>query len=72
MYRDISAQVHYIRDQLIAARYEAKLSQQELSRISGVAQAVISRAETGRVMPNMKTLLVLFKALGKTIKVEDL
>lgn len=46
------------------ARMRLGLSQGELSRISGYDRAVISRIESGRVSPNLRTLDRIADALG--------
>jgi len=45
------------------ARLDAELTQTELARKLGVADAAISRWETGRVMPSPRYLDALEKAL---------
>ena len=49
---------------LVRARQEAGLSQTELARRSGTAQAVISRIECGAVSPSLHTLTKIAKGLG--------
>lgn len=68
--------VDHIQDQiddmvveLIKLRKKSKLSQIELSKISGVPQTTISRIETFRTTPDIHSLLKLFNAIGFTIKV---
>jgi len=50
-----------------AARESASLSQQELSRRSGIAQESLSRIETGRRDPRLGTLRRLAKGLGLSL-----
>lgn len=53
------------------AREDAKLSQLELSRKSGVPQQTISSIESGaRTNPGIETMYALAAALGK--KIDDL
>jgi predicted transcriptional regulator len=54
---------------LIAARKEKGLTQQELSKLTGVAQADISRIESGNGNPSFKTLKRLAEGLGKKLQV---
>lgn len=49
---------------LIRARHAAGLTQTELARRSGTAQAVISRIECGAVSPSLDTLTKIAKGLG--------
>jgi len=49
---------------LKALREKRVITQEELSSASGVGIATISRLETGRVKPAMKTTRALAKALG--------
>lgn len=50
-----------------AVRESASLSQQELSRRSGIAQESSSRIETGRRDPRLGTLRRLAKGLGLSL-----
>jgi HTH-type transcriptional regulator, competence development regulator len=50
-----------------AVRESASLSQQELSRRSGIAQESLSRIETGRRDPRLGTLRRLAKGLGLSL-----
>jgi len=49
---------------LKALREKRVITQEELSSASGVGIATISRLETGRVKPSIKTTRALAKALG--------
>lgn len=48
-------------------REEASLSQRDLSHLSGVIQAEISKIEQGKGNPTLLTLYKLAKALGKPV-----
>ncbi len=48
---------------LKALREKRVITQEELSNFSGVGVATISRLETGRVKPSIKTTRALAKAL---------
>lgn len=54
---------------LLAARQQCSMTQRELSEISGVAQADISRFERGVITPTVPTLLRLVSALGGTVSI---
>ncbi|MBQ1789276.1 MAG: helix-turn-helix transcriptional regulator [Oscillospiraceae bacterium] len=55
--------------ELIAARNELGVTQKMLEKMSGVAQPVIARLETGRTSPQLETVLKLLAPLGKTLAV---
>lgn len=52
---------------LMLAREAAHLSQEQLAEKSGVSRITISRIETGRISPSLKTLNRLAMALGRRI-----
>lgn len=54
---------------LLAARTEKKVSQRELSKLSGIPQKTISRIENGIDIPKLKTLITLANALGFQLEV---
>ena len=56
---------------LLEARGEAKISQRELARRSGVPQAAISRMERGLVSPRADTLDRLLRACGRDLDVVE-
>jgi transcriptional regulator with XRE-family HTH domain len=56
-----------ISEAMKAARERAGISQKELARRSGVAQANISRYEAGFCFPNLVSLLSLAEALGISV-----
>ena len=61
---------YQIKEMLVAARIEKKMTQQELSQKSGVRQSTISRIEKGVCVPTLNTLNELAKGLGKKLKIE--
>ena len=61
---------YQIKEMLVAARIEKKMTQQELSQKSGVRQSNISRIEKGVCVPTLNTLNELAKGLGKKLKME--
>lgn len=60
---------YQIVSELIRSRIECDLTQEELSRKSGVRQSNISRIERGSVLPKLDTLEALAKAMGKKVKI---
>ncbi len=54
---------------LIAARAEKKLTQQDLSKITGIAQADLSKIENGNANPTLKTLKKIAEGLGKRLQI---
>ena len=52
------------------ARAETGLTQKELAERSGLTQSNISRIETGRSVPNVRTLQQLAQGFGKTLHIE--
>ena len=61
---------YQIKEMLVAARIEKKMTQQELSQKSGIRQSNISRIEKGVCIPTLNTLNELAKGLGKKLKIE--
>ena len=55
---------------IIDARKEARLTQRELSELSGISQGDISKLETGNANPSLRTLQRLASALGKKVWIE--
>ena len=60
---EISSTEKIVLNRLKAYREEKKLSQLELSLISGVSQNMITYIETGKRMPTLRTILKLCDAL---------
>lgn len=52
------------------ARNEKGLTQKELSQLTGITQADISKLENGNANPSLKTLERLAAGLGKRLKIE--
>ena len=55
---------------ILTARKERSLTQKELSRLTGITQADISKIENGSANPSLATLKRLAKGLGKEIRIE--
>lgn len=49
------------------ARHQRRMTQQQLAKLSGVAQADISRIERGLITPTLPTLMRLVEALDARI-----
>lgn len=55
---------------IIRAREEQKISQRQLSERTGIAQADISRIETGDGNPTVRTLQKIASGLGMALKLD--
>ncbi|GHV33326.1 putative HTH-type transcriptional regulator [Synergistales bacterium] len=55
--------------ELIEARKERGISQQELEQLSGVKRPIISRMENGSVMSQIDTVLKVLAPLGKKLAI---
>ena len=55
---------------IISARKEEGLTQKELSELTGITQADISKLENGSANPSLGTLKRLAKGLGRDIHIE--
>jgi len=49
--------------------HKANLTQKELSELTGITQADLSKIENGNANPSLNTLLKLAKGLGKKLQV---
>ena len=49
---------------MIERRQDLKLTQRDLARLCGIPQSSVARIESGATMPNLSTLLKIFKQLG--------
>lgn len=54
---------------IIDARKEMGLTQKQLSELTGITQADISKLENGNANPSLKTLQRLAAAMGKSVKI---
>ena len=59
-----------VRRALIQARIQKRITQEELSRLSGLRQSNISRIESGSAVPSLRTLKKLAAGLGMSLRVE--
>lgn len=55
---------------IVALRKSRKISQTELSELSGVKQPVIARLEKGRTDPQLSTILKLLSCLDAELEIK--
>ena len=55
---------------IVEARKKSHLTQQQLSQMTGINQADISKLETGNCNPSLRTLNRLAEGLGMMLRVE--
>lgn len=55
---------------LVNARHARKMTQKQLSELTGINQSEISKIETGSLSINTATLFRLLNALGATVRIE--
>ena len=55
--------------QVIKARADAGLTQEQLAKRMNTSQAVVARLESGRIMPSMRTLTRFAQATGHRLKI---
>ncbi len=55
---------------LLDARKDRNLTQKQLSELTGIAQADISKLENGTANPSVKTLQRLANGMGMAVKIE--
>lgn len=55
---------------MIDAREEAEMTQQKLSEMTGIAQADISKLESGNGNPTLRTLQRLAAGMGRRLRIE--
>ena len=58
--------------ELIKARKEKGITQQQLEKLSGVKQPVIARLEKGSTSPQLITVLKILAPLGRTLAIVPL
>ena len=59
-------------NEMIKAREEQGITQQQLEAMSGIKQPVISRMENGTNDPQLTTVIKLLNSLGKTLEIVPL
>lgn len=55
---------------LIACRNTGNLTQKQLSKLTGIDQADISKIENGKANPSIKTLTRIASAMNMNLKIE--
>lgn len=55
---------------MLEARQRKDITQKQLSEITGIAQADISRIENGNANPSLQTLVRLAAGMGARLKIE--
>ena len=65
-YENLEAEFQIIRE-IIAVRKDKNITQKELSDLTGITQADISKIENGNANPSLKTLKKLAAAFGKKL-----
>jgi len=55
---------------IVAARIEQNMTQEELSKKTGIRQSNISRIENGNCSPTVATLQQIADGVGKTLHIE--
>ena len=55
--------------EIIKARIEKNMTQQELAEKTGMRQSNISRIENGRCSPRVETLSIIAEGLGKKLEI---
>ena len=68
-YDDLSVE-YEIKQAMIDARKEKKLTQKELSKLTGIQQSHISRLENANYNPSIAYLKRIAHALGKELHIE--
>jgi transcriptional regulator with XRE-family HTH domain len=56
-------------EHLARLRRARGLTQAQLADLAGITQAALSRAETGRTLPQLRTLMTIGDVLGQTVGV---
>ena len=67
---DASEPEYQIIKAMLNSRIEKSLTQQQLSEITGIPQADISRLENGNANPSLRTLQRLAEGMGMKLKLE--
>lgn len=55
---------------MIKRRHDLKLSQRDLAELCGIPHSSVARIESGKSMPNLSTLLKIFRELGLNLIAE--
>lgn len=66
---DASAEEYSLIAELIRARIQAKMTQEQVAEAMGTTQAVVARLEGGRTKPSTRTLERYAKATGTKLRI---
>jgi len=55
---------------MIERRHDLDLSQRDLAALCGIPHSSVARIESGKSMPNLSTLLKIFRELGLSLVAE--
>jgi transcriptional regulator with XRE-family HTH domain len=56
---------------MIEQRHNLELSQRELAELCGLPHSSVARIESGKTIPNLRTLLNIFQQLGLQLQVKS-
>jgi predicted transcriptional regulator len=56
---------------MIEQRHNLDLSQRELAELCGLPHSSVARIESGKTIPNLRTLLNIFQQLGLQLQVKS-
>ncbi|MGI6137277.1 MAG: helix-turn-helix transcriptional regulator [Clostridiales bacterium] len=56
---------------MIERRHKLNLSQRDLAELCGIPHSSVARIESGKVIPNLNTLLKVFRYLDLNLVVEE-
>ena len=69
---DEAEEISAIVGAMIQQRHSLELSQRDLAELCGIPHSSVARIESGASVPNLATILKIFKQLGLTIKVQPI
>ena len=69
---DEAEEISSIVGAMIKQRHNLKLSQRDLAELCGIPHSSVARIESGKTIPNLSTLLKIFKQLGLSITVQPM
>ena len=67
---DEAEEISAIVGAMIQQRHHMELSQRELAELCGIPHSYVARIESGASIPNLSTILKIFKQLGLTFTVQ--
>ena len=67
---DEAEEISAIVGAMIQQRHNLDLSQRDLAQMCGIPHSSVARIESGASIPNLATILKIFKQLGLTITVQ--